>query len=247
MEKKELVVAEINELYNQAVKMIKEVADKGDKASEPISEYQIWYTKALAVIRQLMPDRLKEFTELYKLEKRKEIDFVTYTISDYLLGLRVTRGVYKEQVVNPQMAFISKYQQQIAILGSAKTRVESILSDIHGVLKAELYDDELESAMDLYKHGHLRAAGTIAGVVLEGHLGNTCMNHNITLTKKNPTLADYNEALKNNEVLDVANWRWVQRLGDIRNLCAHAKDREPTNDEVLELINGVGKAIKTIF
>jgi len=47
--------------------------------------------------------------------------------------------------------------------------------------------------------------------------------------------------------LDVANWRWIQRLGDIRNLCAHAKDREPTKDEVLELVNGVEKCIKTIF
>lgn len=241
------MVAEIKELYKQAVKMVKEVVDKGDKALVPISEYQVWYTKALAVIRQLMPDRLREFTELYKLDKRKDIDSETYTISDYLLGLRVTRGLYQEQVVNPQVALICRFKQQIAILGSAKTRVESILSDIHGVLKAELYDHEIDSAMELYKHGHIRAAGTIAEVVLEGHLGNTCMNHNITLTKKNPTLADYNEALKNNEVLDIANWRWIQRLGDIRNLCAHARDREPTKDEVLELINGVGKAIKTIF
>ena len=40
------------------------------------------------------------------------------------------------------------------------------------MLKAELNDNELESAKDLYKHGHLRATGTIAGVVLEGHLAN---------------------------------------------------------------------------
>lgn len=198
MEKREEIITEIKKLYNEAVEMIKKVVES-DTASEPISQYQFWYTKALAIVRQLMPDRLQEFTELYKLEKRKEIDFTTYTISDYLLGLRVTRGVYKEEVVNAKAAFISKFQQQIAILGSAKTRIKSILSDIHGVLKAELYDNELESAKDLHKHGHLRASGTIAGVVLEGHLANVCINHKIILTKKNPTLADYNEALKNKE------------------------------------------------
>jgi len=67
------------------------------------------------VIRQLIPDRLKEFEELYKIKKRKEKEtyYTTYTISDYLLGLRVTRGIYKEEVTNPETAFISKFQQQL--------------------------------------------------------------------------------------------------------------------------------------
>ena len=68
-------------------------------------EYQDWYTKPLAVVRQLMPDRLKEFEELYKIEKRKEIDYTTYTISDYLLGLSITRNIFEEGVVNPETAF----------------------------------------------------------------------------------------------------------------------------------------------
>jgi len=44
-----------------------------------------------------MPDRQQEFIELYKLDKRKEIDFLTYTISDYLIGIRVTRGYNKQE------------------------------------------------------------------------------------------------------------------------------------------------------
>jgi len=46
---------------------------------------------------------------------------------------------------------------------------------------------------------------------------------------------------------DVVQWRFVQRLGDIRNYCAHNKDREPTKDEVNELIDGADKIIKTVF
>jgi len=41
--------------------------------------------------------------------------------------------------------------------------------------------------------------------------------------------------------------RLIQRYNDIRTLCCHSKEREPTNDEVSELINGVDKSIKAIF
>jgi hypothetical protein len=32
----------------------------------------------------------------------------------------------------------------------------------------------------------------------------------------------------------------------MRNLCGHAGEREPSKDEVLELIDGVGKVTKTV-
>lgn len=210
-------------------------------------EYQDWYTKALAVVRQLMPDRLKEFEELYKIEKRKEIDYTTYTISDYLLELSVTRNIFEEGVVNSETAFNLKFQQQLAILRSAYARLDSILSDITGVLRADLFDNEIDAARSLLKAKHLRAAGTVAGVVLENHLSTVCNNHQISIKKKSPTIADYNDLLKNEGILDVLTWRWIQRLGDIRNLCCHAKDRDPTIEEVQELVDGVEKAVKTLF
>ena len=45
----------------------------------------------------------------------------------------------------------------------------------------------------------------------------------------------------------VSKWKNIQYLGDLRNLCDHSKDREPTNDDVEELINGTSKIIKTVF
>ena len=217
------------------------------KSSPTITAYQSWYTRALPVVRQILPERYQEFQEQYKLDKRKQIDFSTYTISDYLLGLRVTRGYLKEEVVNPLSAFIMKFQHQIVILQSALGRIDSILVDIKGVLEARLFDNQLETATELMQKGHLRASGALAGVTLESHLSTICSNHDLTLKKKEPTISDFNEALKSNDVLDVANWRFVQRLGDIRNLCVHAKDREPTSEEVDELITGVKKFIKTSF
>jgi len=57
----------------------------------------------------------------------------------------------------------------------------------------------------------------------------------------------YNDALKNSNVIDTPTWRFVQRLGDLRNLCDHNRDREPTKKEVNELIEGIGKITKTVF
>ena len=62
---------------------------------------------------------------------------------------------------------------------------------------------------------------------LEKHLASVASNHSLKVTKKNPTIADFNDALKAGSVLDTPAWRGVQRLDDLRNLCAHGKEREP--------------------
>lgn len=67
------------------------------------------------------------------------------------------------------------------------------------------------------------------------------------MTKKDPSINDYNELFKKEDIYDTINWRFIQHLGDIRNLCDHKKQRDPSNDEIEELINGTDKVIKTIF
>jgi len=114
-------------------------------------------------------------------------------------------------------------------------------------VQADLFDSELAASQELLKKGFLRGAGAICGVVLEKHLAQVAENHNVTTRKKNPTISDLNDLLKQSDVLDTPEWRQIQRLGDIRNLCDHNKDREPTKDEVQELISGVEKFTKTLF
>jgi hypothetical protein len=69
----------------------------------------------------------------------------------------------------------------------------------------------------------------------------------VTTRKAHPTISDFTDLLKTASVLDVPSWRQLQRLGDIRNLCDHNKQREPTKDEVVELIDGTEKLCKTLF
>lgn len=185
--------------------------------------------------------------EQYKIERRKEITFLTYTISDYLIGLRITRGWEKEEVFNAFSSFFTKFEKQLNILSSCFERLDSVIADIQGTLQAELFDDELSAAQELHKKKHLRAAGALCGVTLERHLAGVAKNHSITLSKKDPTISDFNDAFKNASIYDVPDWRFIQRLGDIRNLSVHFKDREPTKEEIDEMIAGVQKILKTIF
>lgn len=233
-----------------ASKSKKEAEEKEVKEAPklPIRQaYQIWYSKALPVVRQILPERYQEFIEQYKLDKRKDINFLTYTISDYLIGLTVTKGWEKEEVVNPSRAFSSKFHHQLTILLSCLDRLDSVLSDIQGTLQAELFDDELSAAEELMKKGHLRSAGALAGVTLERHSATVAQNHGIKVGKKDPTISDFNDMFKNEGIYDVPTWRFIQRLGDIRNLSAHFKNREPTKDEIDEMIKGVQKVLKTVF
>lgn len=208
------------------------------------TEYEQWYSEAYQVVKQLLPDRLIDFNILYRNDKRKDINDLTYTISDYILGLAAKRN---NEVVCDGRSAVSKFNMQLNILKAAKSRFSTSLFDIRQIVQADLFDSEIDSASELLKNNFFRGAGAVAGVVLEKHLKTVCMNHNITTKKKNPTIADLNDLLKASDVIDVARWRYIQHLGDLRNLCDHDKDREPLKEDVEELIKGIDKITKTVY
>lgn len=213
------------------------------------SAYQSWYSKASQAIKQLQPDRLDEFKRLYIHDKKNlnDISFITYGISDYYLGLSVTKGWEAKEVVNPFNTFSSKIELQIQILNSCYDTIDSKLMNIEGVLQSELFESELEMAKDLLKKKHTRLSGALSGITLEIHLKKVCINHDIKFRKANPTITDFNEELKKKEVIDIPTWRLIQRLGDIRNLSVHLKEREPSSDEIEDLIKGTEKLIAELF
>ena len=139
------------------------------------------------------------------------------------------------------------FATHLNILKSIERRFESSLFDIRQLVQADLFDSELDAAKELNKNRFSRGAGAVAGVVLEKHLGQVSLNHNLKITKKNPSISDLNDSLKSSEIYETPTWRKIQHLGDIRNLCDHNKDREPKKEEVEELILGVEAIIKTVY
>ncbi len=122
----------------------------------------------------------------------------------------------------------------------------SVLSNIDGQLLSELQEAERETARQLLKVS-VRAAGSLVGVVVESHLQKVVKAHGITMRKKHPTISDLNDPLKKEGVIDVPAWRKIAYLADIRNICSHKKDAEPTKEQVTELIDGANWLIKNVF
>jgi hypothetical protein len=231
-----------------------ELDDEQKKSAEKLKGsfekfYQKWYTEALAVIRQLVPDRLVEFEQLYKGDgKRREVGASNYNIQDWLNGIRSGIDQFSgEKAFDDFAAVVMRFGTQLAIFRAVEGRFESSLFDIKQLVQADLFDSEIDAARELARNGFNRGAGAVAGVVLEQHLAQVADTHNIRIRKKHPTISDLNDALKGGDVLDVPAWRRIQRLGDIRNLCDHNKQRKPTDEEITELIDGTEKVTKTLF
>jgi hypothetical protein len=224
----------------------RELAQQINRSFE--KNYQRWYSEASSLIKQLMADRFSEFTYLYHGDnKRKVTNGSTYHIQDWLNGIRSGEDIYKQKHYNDFAIVVMRFNTQLEILKAVQSRFESSLFDIVHLVQADLFDSELDAARALVSGGFLRGAGAISGVVLERHLAQVCRNHNVSSRRQHPTISEFNDLLKGASVLDVPAWRQIQRLGDIRNLCDHNKEREPTKDEVLELIDGTAKTCKTLF
>ena len=210
-------------------------------------DYQAWYLESCALVKQIFPDKLNDFVSYFEYPRvRKEITYQNYTIRDYLKGLRVTRG-YDNEVIADGTSAVPEFEQQLNIVKAARSTLESTLINLTSILQAELFDAEIDSARALAKSGFLRPAGAVCGVMIERHLKKVCENHRISFRKKKLVISDFLKALKEKDVISVEQWRFLQFLADLRNLCLHDKGKEPTNNEVEDLISGTEKILKTVF
>ena len=208
--------------------------------------YQAWFSSALKIVEVLGPERLKEFIGYYQADpKRKQLSVLTYTIQDWIMGIGPKRSSSGTVPFDTWVAVNNRLRNQRQILFGLGTRINSVLSDVTGHLFAEILEAELLEAEDLIPT-NVRAAGALAGVILERHLQRVAANHKLTIPKRDPTIADLNDPLKQAGVYDTPTWRKIQFLGDIRNLCSHQKSSEPTKEQVLELIAGVSSVIDTV-
>ena len=245
MPKRDQIRAEMSALYDEGAQLAISFQKAEDKKDDFHYPYQRWYTKALKVVGSLAPDRLLEFRGFYEASpKRKSLTYGSYVIQDYLKGVR-PGGFQYENFDSRQQALISFFNQ-LTMFKAILERAESILGDIEGALYADLQDSEFVVARRLAKVS-LRAAGALMGVVIEGHLQKVAAAHGVAIAKKDPTIGELNDPLKTASVIDMPTWRNISYLADIRNLCSHKKDREPTKDEVGELIQGAEWVSKNVF
>lgn len=246
MNAQEQIRKKLDELVDEAPTLVQLCRDE-DGMSEFSIKYQNWYSRALKIVSLLGVDRLEEFKNYYLIDpRRKELSSSNYVIQDFIKGVGAPRRYGGNPLWDTKTVAAVRVVNQYHILMSLSSRIDSVLSDVEGHMFAELQDDEIMAVEKIIKVSP-RASGTLAGVLLERHLQRVVKNHGITIRKKSPTIADLNDPLKKADVYDISTWRKIQYLGDLRNLCSHNKSREPTIEEVEELISGVKHIIKTVF
>lgn len=203
-------------------------------------EYQVWYSKSIIILKEIFPERLAEFIDQYQPDsKRKELDVINYRIADAIRGLSSTFGHF-----SPITAAL-RLKTQFSIMSASEVILNSRLKEIQGALESDVFEKEIESALQLYKNHYLRSSGAICGVLLEKHLSLMVNRAGLKITKSDPTINDLNQFLYKNKVFDSTQYKFVLFLSDIRNKCDHNKSVDPTEQEVLDLINGTKKVIQT--
>ncbi|OHD60555.1 MAG: hypothetical protein A2014_08500 [Spirochaetes bacterium GWF1_49_6] len=225
---------DLNKLLKDAEELLSVL---NSRIKDPIlkfrEKYEIWYSEALYLIIAVLPERTEDFKKYYDSRTGNSLKkSITYIPTEFSSFENIP-----DQVDVARALFIS----QVGIVKSANKRFESSLFQIKEVLQADLFNSELEAAKELNSKGFTRGAGAMAGVVLEKHLKIICQHHKIKIVKKNSSINDYNQLLKDNAIIDTSNWRFIQRLGDLRNLCDHNKEKEPQKDDINELIQGTGR------
>ncbi len=242
---KQDVKAAIKKLKEDGIALFNMVPDQSFYEPHFLEAYQSWYTSALRIVSVLAPDRLQEFRSLYEPDpKRKSYDFSTYTIRDYVMDSRptidISTGKPRFNVGRTVKVLLAN---QLTIVGSLESRIDGVLANVEASVISDLEDATLATAKRLSKIS-LRAAGALAGVVLEEHLQRLAANRKTKIVKSNPTIGDLNDPLKDAGVYDIATWRKVQHLGDIRNLSTHKKGTEPTVAQIDDMIDGVSWVIR---
>jgi hypothetical protein len=243
MSKRELILKEIGALYIGGLKLAESFQNKS-KGEDFQFEYQTWYSKALKVLALLAPDRLDEFRGYYLSDpKRKTLNYGSFAIQDFMKG--IVPNKFSHPDFDSRRQALQCFVNQLAILNAIDARAGSILGNIEAELYAELQDTEVVVARQLARV-NLRAAGALVGVLIEGHLQKVASAHGVTVAKKNPTIADLNDPLKAASVIDTPTWRKISYLADLRNLCSHKKDADPTMEQVKELIDGAEWLTKNV-
>lgn len=217
------------------------------------SEYQLWYTEALAMIKLVLPSRLDDFSGLYEYPaKRSKLTKANFRIADAMRGHSATEKI--KTIVGDDEIVVANWATccdlvltQCDILEAAAAALTTPLHKIQQGAQRNLLNSELLAAYELREKGFNRAAGAMAGVILKRHLASVIATHSVVLHKKNPGIYDYGQSLKEKGILDIPTLSFIQRFDDLYNRCFAVKDTEPKNEDIDEMFFGVDKIIKTLF
>src|SRR5215469_16847683 len=172
--------------------------------------YQRLYSRTLPLMKDLAPDRYDEFQSYYFREWRMpETRLWDFVVRDYILGRTGTVTGDKARSET-----LRCFTSQLAILRSVGDRIESTQLDTADQAERSLQLALLDTANGLIKINE-RAAGALAGVVLETHLRKLATSRKLRFLKKSPSPRELADMLKEAQVLDIPVHSQVIWIADI--------------------------------
>ena len=204
-------------------------------------KYEAWYTNALRMVQNPVPERLEDFVSAYKNSRSGPVGSSTYTIQDYLLGIKVNRSSRADY--DSAVLFRSLVLRQVGILSSLlKSKPVSVGAPEDG-LQAEFYTRALDQAQSLFETGQFVPAGVLAATVLENYLRWQWRKRNIRANEQLRSLTEINDILLKFQTYNQTIWIRIQGLIPIADACLDPKKRNPPKKEITALISGVKKVL----
>lgn len=196
-----------------------------DVQREFLKRYEIWFTATKLIVEPYSSFKPSEFIESYVRIKNLIRMKMYYSTRDSYLN-----------------EFIGYFDTQVNMLHTVIPIISLRETNYKKIITADLLNSELSQAEHLFKYDFYRAAGAIAGVILERHLKTLCEVHQIEFGKNDTIepLATKIYTSKKISEFDLTLFKSIQYLAAIRNKCDHPKD-EPKQHEVRELLDKVKK------
>jgi hypothetical protein len=114
---------------------------------------------------------------------------------------------------------------------------------LKNIIEAEVFESQIEQAEELLGKGYYVPAAVIAGVVLETHIRELCLENNMPTGKLNKM----NDDLAKNGIYNVIIQKQITELAAIRNSAAHGKENDEKEGFTLEQVKTMIAGIKNIL
>ena len=209
--------------------------DNQRQQRDVLRKYQRWYTVAQQLVKEYIPEKIEEFNHYYSSDKSGRQGVI-----DYIKFERPQWSNDKSKIID---AFWRAFEIQRGILLTVPDMIEIRQMNLRELISADYIDREIDEADHLYKAGHHRAAGALAGVALEQQLKTLCDKYTIEYQKKD-TIEPLAQRLYKEDRIEGTQLKNIQYLASIRDKCDHASD--VTSDEVKELIERLKKLVNQL-
>lgn len=171
------------------------------------------------------------------------LSFLTKVFGDENIYFRQFEGHFR---INDQSS-IASFGEVVSVVKAAKEDYENgYLFDTRTLIEAEVFNDFLEQAQELFKKGYYQPAAVIAGGVLEDGLRKLCNRNSIALPAK-ATIDPMNVELAKAGIYTKLIQKKITALADLRNKAAHGEWTEFTEKDVEDMIRNVRRFMEDYF